>query len=249
VIGAVPAEAEVEDGMKSCMTVLARVLALIGVIAFTTVFLLALAGNPHNRNSPRAGCTSNLHEIYQALKIYQDDHGSYPEALCSFVDAATGQGVAGLYRQYIKERAVFRCPQAPVGMEDRRRVLGRHPKIGFAHHPTRLYPIGDSYDGQFEPPEVSGAYTVRYVRRWSAGATGADAAHRELGDPDASEDTVVTWCGYHRSYFWGRFQPASSLDIVLFLDGHVKPVATARMAPVTVGGVVPPDHSYRVQRD
>jgi hypothetical protein len=61
----------------------------------------------------------------------------------------------------------------------------------------------------------------------------------------------VTWCTYHRDYLQGTDQPQTgSLDIVLFLDGHVKPIPSNKMYPISTGnGVVPTDHSYLVNRD
>src|SRR5438874_2133116 len=58
-IGVVRAERDAEDGMKSCWTVLGPALALIGVLAFAAVFLLALQVNPQRGNTHRATCTSN----------------------------------------------------------------------------------------------------------------------------------------------------------------------------------------------
>ena len=58
---------------------------------------------------------------------------------------------------------------------------------------------------------------------------------------------MVTWCTYHRD--WDRTgQPASaqtgSIDLVLFLDGHVKPIPSNQMFPITPA----PNHSYLVSR-
>ena len=230
--------------MKSSLARLVEVLALVFMMGTLAVFLPELLPGSPRHNTAKSTCASNLQQIYQAMRLYQDDHGSYPESLYGFVDATTGREWPGLYPTYIRDRSSFHCPRAPFDTDDRRRVLGRHPTIGFSRFPARLYPIWDSYDGQLEPANAKGAYQVRYVKKWSAAAN-----RRQLGEPNAADDTVVTWCGYHRNYPWGQLRPEGSLDLVLFLDGHVKTVPTSRMFPTAVGGRIPPEHSYRVPRD
>jgi hypothetical protein len=191
-----------------------------------------------------------------ALKLYKDEHaGVYPEALYGFdypggVSAGVGPdgkplpAVTGLYPQYFEYKQLLRCPRAPSALDDPGMVRGRHPTVGFTHHPQRLYPVWDSYDGQLEPPETAGLYTVRYVKRWTAEQSHA-MRRLELGSGRPDEDTVVTWCTYHADYRGDKVQPGSPA-LVLFLDGHVKPVPAGRMSPVAIGGVVPPGRSYRV---
>ena len=58
---------------------------------------------------------------------------------------------------------------------------------------------------------------------------------------------MVTWCTYHRD--WDRSgtpaQPQTgSIDLVLFLDGHVKPIPSNQMYPILPA----PNHSYLVSR-
>jgi hypothetical protein len=58
---------------------------------------------------------------------------------------------------------------------------------------------------------------------------------------------VVTWCTHHRDYVAGTNEPQTgSLDLVLFLDGHVKPVPSNQMAPMMVNGGLQGGHSYLV---
>src|SRR5437899_831027 len=92
---------------------LIKILGLIATIALATLYMLAaflsiMIGG--HRSVPKAACTSNLHAISVALKLYRDDYDAFPEALYGFVDAATSREITYLYPQYIKEKVVFRCP-------------------------------------------------------------------------------------------------------------------------------------------
>jgi type II secretory pathway pseudopilin PulG len=225
-------------------------LAVIVIMAFLVFFLLPELLSPlsTHRNVPRATCASNLHVMAIALKLYRDDHGDYPEALYGFTDPAPSREFTFLYPQYVKEKQLFRCPKAPCHLTDTRTVPGQPPTFGFHKYPGRRYHAWDSYDGQFEPAEPTSPYRVKYVTHWSLNGTGAGGSTRQLGAPQPAEDTVVTWCTYHRDYRGDEVQ-AGSLDLVLFLDGHVRLIPSTRMTPMTVGGRVPPGRGYLVGRD
>jgi hypothetical protein len=208
----------------------------------------------------KATCTSNLHQIYQALRIYKDEHGTYPDALYGFkapVNSNTGNGgmqdVFGLYPQYIKDNAVFRCPLSPYQLNSSEVLTGTPPTPGafVNRYPSRIYPAWDSYDGQVEPNKPNNPYRVKYVKHWSNLNVGFGDVPKQLLYKNPPEDTVVTWCTYHRDYNYTDGSPQTgSLDLVLFLDGHVKPIPSNKMFPTTVGnGQVPSDHSYLVNKD
>ena len=97
--------------MIEMLTVIAIIAILAGILfpVFATV----------RRNVHKATCTSNLHQIYQFLKIYKDDHGTYPDALFGFNVTNVYKDtpdVLGLYPQYVKDKAVFRRTEtADVG--------------------------------------------------------------------------------------------------------------------------------------
>jgi prepilin-type N-terminal cleavage/methylation domain-containing protein len=235
--------------MIEMLTVIAIIAILAGILfpVFATV----------RRNVHKATCTSNLHQIYQALKIYKDDHGTYPDALYGFATSAGQNGgttqVLGLYPQYVKSNDIFHCPLSPYPLNSTVTLQGVPPTPGaFVNRfPSRLYPAWDSYDGQVEPSKVGAPYNVKYVKHWSNLNIGFGDVPKQLLYKNPPEDTVVTWCTYHRDYLQGTDQPQTgSLDIVLFLDGHVKPIPSNKMYPISTGnGVVPTDHSYLVNRD
>jgi prepilin-type N-terminal cleavage/methylation domain-containing protein len=214
--------------MVEMLTVIAIIAILAGILfpVFATV----------RRNVHKATCTTNLHSIAQGLKMYKDDHGAYPEALFGFKDGASGQEVTFLYPSHIKSKEVFRCPLSPHQMNSAvQPVQGVHPtEQGFRKYPNRRYPVWDSYDGQFDPPN-SGTYIVKYVRHWSGRASGFGDIPRQLIYRNPPEDTVVTWCTYHRDWNRGGAQPEpqnGSIDLVLFVDGHVKPTPSNLMHPI-----------------
>jgi len=227
--------------MVELLTVIAIIAILAGILfpVFATV----------RRNVHKATCTTNLHSIAQGLKMYKDDHGAYPEALFGFVDGASGQGqeVPFLFPQYVKTKEVFRCPLAQFQMNNPQTVRGNHPIPNdlFRKYPNRAYPVWDSYDGQFEPPN-SQNYVVKYVRHWSGPRTGFGDNPRQLLYRNPPEDTVVTWCTYHRDYDRSTNPPSpqtGSLDLVLFVDGHVKATPANLMFPITR---IEANHGYLV---
>src|SRR3989442_12345907 len=64
-----------------------KLLAMILLTGLLLLFLSALVPCPSRTSIHRATCTSNLHQIGVALKLYKDDHaGVYPEALYGFND-------------------------------------------------------------------------------------------------------------------------------------------------------------------
>jgi prepilin-type N-terminal cleavage/methylation domain-containing protein len=213
--------------MVELLTVIAIIAILAGILfpVFATV----------RRNVHKATCTTNLHSIAQGLKMYKDDHGAYPEALYEILD--NGNKVSFLYPQYVKTREVFRCPLAPHQINSNvapPRPLFPVPNDGFRKDRDRVYPVWDSYDGQFEPPN-SQNYVVKYVRHWSGPRTGFGDNPRQLLYRNPPEDTVVTWCTYHRDWDRSGANPApqtGSLDLVLFVGGNVKPIPANRMHPI-----------------
>ena len=92
---------------------------------------------------------------------------------------------------------------------------------------------------------------VKYTRHWSSLKPGFGDVPKQLLYKNPPDDTVVTWCTYHRDYDYATGSPQTgSLDIVLFLDGHVKPIPSNKMFPTMLGnGSVPADHSFLVNRD
>lgn len=221
--------------MVELLTVIAIIAILAAIIfpVFSTV----------RRNVWKAQCTTNLHSLAQALKMYKDDWKVYPDALYGYYNPQTGQVQTFLYPQYIKEKSVFRCPLAPERStdEDPKLLLPTvHPVTGQAW-PYRYF-AWDSYDGGIVP-HPNGTYQLRYVRKWSPGAVGFQDDPRQLIYRNPPDNTVVTWCTYHR-FYQGQQPEPGAIDLVLFLDGHVKPIPSNLMLPLPGE----PERPYKVTK-
>jgi type II secretory pathway pseudopilin PulG len=228
--------------MVEVLTVIAIIAILAGILfpVFATV----------KKNVHKATCTSNLQQISVAMKLYKDDHGVYPTALYGFWSPPVNGGqireITYLYPQYVKDKSIFRCPLAPFHTTDAATTPYSSVEAprGFVN---RQYPVWDSYDGQFEGPQ-SKNYVVKYITHWSGRPSGFSDIPKQLIYKNPPDDTVVTWCTYHRDYD-SRTAPnanpqTGSIDLVLFLDGHVKPIPSNKMHPITPGE----SHSYLVGR-
>jgi len=75
-------------------------------------------------------------------------------------------------------------------------------------------------DGYFDPPDTTGNNHPRPK---------ASDTPRQLGYRRPDPTTVVTWCTYHRSYRGNQLERAKN-DLVLFLNGSVKPVDSVEMS-------------------
>jgi hypothetical protein len=102
-----------------------------------------------------------------------------------------------------------------------------------------------SYDYQVPPgltPDSTYSGEVHYSSSWSAddAASKADSNYvRQLKWRSPPEDTVVTWCSYHRDVDGTGTPKHGSKDLVLFLDGHVKLIDSAAMFTWMDGWKVP----------
>jgi prepilin-type N-terminal cleavage/methylation domain-containing protein len=212
---------------------LIELLTVIAIIAILAAIIFPVF-SVVRRNVHRAQCTSNLHSISQAIKMYRDDYRLYPEALYGY-GLATGGGRTFLFPQYIKDRAGFRCPLNSERTDSTRLVPGFNGVTGQAMTlpgtQTQLsYFAWDSYDGTLIPhTSPNSRYVVHYLRKWTPGPISAADTPRQLIYRTPADNTVVTWCTYHRSY-QGNNPEQGSLDLVLFLDGRVKNVPATQTA-------------------
>src|SRR5438552_14411361 len=109
--------------MVELLTVIAIIAILAGILfpVFATV----------RRNVHKATCATNLHSIWQGLKLYKDDHGAYPEALFSVFSAPAGGGASTeipfLYPNYVKEPQIFHCPLSPFKTDNTNTVQASNP--------------------------------------------------------------------------------------------------------------------------
>jgi prepilin-type N-terminal cleavage/methylation domain-containing protein len=221
--------------MVELLTVIAIIAILAAIIfpVFSTV----------RRNVWKTSCTANMHTIAQALKMYKDDYKVYPDALYGY-EARNSRGElffqTFLYPQYVRDKSIFRCPIAPErSTEEDPRLLvpTAHPVTGAPV--DHRYFLWDSYDGGLVP-HPNGQYQLRYVRHWSGLQPGFQDDPRQLIYRNPPDNTVVTWCTYHR-FYQGQQPEPGSIDLVLFLDGHVKPTPSNTMLPAAGD----PAHPYK----
>jgi hypothetical protein len=179
--------------MIEMLTVIAIIAILAGILfpVFATV----------RRNVHKATCTTSLHEIGVALKLYKDEHnGVYPEAIYGFdipngVSPGAGPDgkplpdVTGLYPQYIKETQILRCPLCPYQLANATPLTALLPNLNAQpRYPVRIYPAWDSYDGQVEPNKIGSQYIVKYARHWSPQKAGYSDNPRQLLYKNPPED-------------------------------------------------------------
>jgi len=93
---------------------LLTVIAIIAVLAAILYPVMTIA----RQNARKGGCKNNLQTIVQALKMYYDDWGVYPDSLMgveySPAGAYAGQPFAyRLAREYVKDDNAFTCPEHP----------------------------------------------------------------------------------------------------------------------------------------
>lgn len=237
-----------------------ELLTVIAIIAVLAAFLFPVISSS-KENAKKTQCMSNMNQIWVGLKGFQQNEGRYPDFICGPAnpgggDIKTVSGVVNgkavsLYPEYIKAVQVLVCPLSVrnglrkeflsyMTVDDPLfdRVSGFRGvgdlSTGKAY---QVYPFSN-YDMQV-PRNVAAQYEVHYSNVWQdppKGTTNAEwvKTHpefvRQLRWKIPPEDTVVTWCSYHR-LLSSNVVEAGSMELVLFLDGHVKPIATTRVYP------------------
>ncbi len=218
---------------------LLTVIAIIGILA---ALIFPVMGSARKK-ARETQCITNMQEIHRALKLFKNDNGRYPAVLLGF--AENGVPVDSIKngtlfsREYVSTAKVFSCPDNrftdpaaiipdPLAGQS---LIGLDRPAG-----ARLYSY-DSYDAQILA-YAGNSPQPRYTLSWAN--TAADVP---LNDPNAKEEaferqlkfrsppdnTVVTWCSYHRG---GDQRPRSgAYDLVLFLDGHVDRIPSDQLMP------------------
>jgi len=209
---------------------LVELLTVIAIVAILAAIMLPVISTVR-ANAWRGACITHLHQIEQALKMYRDTFGVYPEHLLGYV-TPTGQRIDYLYPNFVKDERTFRCPVAPV-------VFGQGTPVPMYDWPTGTTLTGkrfapwNSYDGQFRPNSpTTGQYYVHYRRKWTPGPISLTDDPRQLIFRQPSEQTVVTACLYHATWTGGTVA-RGELALVLFLDGRVKSLPAEKYLDLT----------------
>lgn len=225
---------------------LVEMMTVIAIIIILAAILLPVMGRAREQ-SRRTECMSNLHQIAVALKLYKLDERAYPYDLSEtgagkervlvsgdrwfgpgsdsdgdgVKDRPTreraGYGLATLFPDYLESAKAFNCPNNEVDT------------LNDAGEPdaTKATLCYVAYDG-WDPLLME----LKYKRLWRSPPTGPDPdPHytRQLSWRYPPEDTVVTWCSYHRSEVDPTDPEAAVFhrtdqDIVLHLDGSTRVV-------------------------
>jgi len=208
---------------------LIELLTVIAIIAILAAIIFPVMSVVKNR-ARETQCMTNLHDIAIALKMFQQDNRRYPESIAGFETDQSGavlplervRNGGGLYPEYIKATKGFHCPLSPTTSTSATVTIGN--KVFYAYSSYDVYtPRAATGDVAGNPEDIR--YTVKWADDVASviildpGSPNADPEYdykRQLRFRNPSDDTVVTWCSYHK-----RQGDSKSPVLVLFLDGHV----------------------------
>lgn len=226
---------------------LIEILAVVVIMMILAAILLPVLGRA-GEQSRRTQCMTNLHQISIALKMYKLDQRGYPRDLSEYPiqagdrwfgsqDATTllpdhkrpGYGLAAVYPDYLESVKSFYCPDNGV---DSLTDTGE-PSGDVTKPVTATYDSYDGVDPLVHTGSLSANEMLKYRRFWRDAPTGGAAPdpqyRRQLSWRYPPDDTVVTWCIYHRNISDPSDAKAGdiakqkgSYDIVLYLDGTTK---------------------------
>jgi len=245
-----------------------ELLTVIAIIAVLAAIIFPVF-NSVRRSAKQTQCSSNMEQIFQALKLYHQDYQAYPPLLFGFVERyASGNAVvpidkasnATLYRDKLSTVQSFHCPfNTQEGEKFDNVVKAVYPRVqvkngtnwanangiagdvvqrsnGTSTVDAEFYAY-DSYDiGKINSwKDGAPVYELHYMLFWTTDGMlqgGQNDDLRQIGYRHPSEDAVVTWCTYARSWGpQGSKEPSNDKnDNVLFLNGQVKPVDSRNMA-------------------
>jgi prepilin-type N-terminal cleavage/methylation domain-containing protein len=232
--------------MKKGFT-LVELLTVIAIIAILAAIIFPVAGTVRE-NARRSRCTSNLSQIFVALETYKQDFNAYPPVLGAYARYRDGSLILNNCNvapanvmpfnlapkplgNYLKNDEIFHCPNNPV--DDKQVITAAVYPVGHAlrgnlvrldladpNSPAVCFYRYDSYSIGRLP---NNTYELHYTLFWYDIGPKATDTPRQLGYRRPDPTTVVTWCTYHRSYRGNQPERAKN-DLVLFLNGSVKPV-------------------------
>jgi len=220
---------------------LVELLTVIAIIAILAAIIFPVMTSVKDRAKMTQCMTNlmNIQNAIKLYKMdnrtFPETLGPLFQPGIPFDEARPGPDEATVYKDEIKSAAAYRCPSSPV-IDYKAGVEVTYPTVSGGNPVVRMLYSVDSYDTQTD--QGSSPVLARYCLRWAR--TEDEVAHppgvpyelkphppslypsdnatlreqdfeRQLAFKNPPEDTVVTWCTYHKG----------DAGLVLFLDGHV----------------------------
>lgn len=215
---------------------LVELLTVIAIIAILAGVIFPVAGSIREK-ARQSSCMSNLHNIWMALRMYKQDERAMPASIGQYMVSGLKEPVSPLFPEYLKNRNGLQCPNNDEGDPNQWMALARTqrwvaPAQDVAAQGVTTDPIvtgasfsqANSYDGYLTPD----GYELRYSRYRTLNQGDPDYT-RQLALRNPPDDTVITWCSYHRRRTAAG--PAGD-DLVLFMSGEVERHPAAEMEQV-----------------
>jgi prepilin-type N-terminal cleavage/methylation domain-containing protein len=223
---------------------LTELLVVLAVLALLIALLMPTMGNSSSHGMRRATCMSNMLSLIQAVRMYHDDWGVYPDARYGYQPAYPGAPFQQrLYPDYVKDERTFHCPNSPAKGDDRVLVSVTNPMTGLPHWlkyppgaatldpplvPVQFYRM-DSYDFQYRTSgsvvnATSADRALQYHRKWTTLPAGSTDRANQLAYKDPPDSTVVCWCVYHTDRDANGAFGQGGYVIAGFLSGAVQKI-------------------------
>lgn len=179
-------------------------------------------------------CKAQLQQIGQAMRMYyMDEHGAPPFYIAEDqdpgADAPTGPALMALYDTgFLTRELTLHCPSDVYTFSDDPMFLKSYQRkwddVGAENELNRYSYL--PFRG------VTDTMDPNYRRQLMPGA-GAPTPVPDV-DPDwhPADDTVVTWCGYHKD---SVTMGGQGIYLVLFWDGSVDKMGASVMEDTTLG--------------
>lgn len=228
---------------------LLTVIAIIAVLAAVMYPVMSIA----RANARKSGCRNNMNTIIQALKMYYDDWGVYPDSLMGIeygaptvAPAPGAQAFAyRLGREYVKDDQAFTCPDHPQALKNSDTLVQpTDPRTGSPavdiYGRSISFLQRDSYDVQYRPNiPAAGTPLLNYSRKWTNVPSGLSDSPRQLVYRNAPDSTVVTWCLNHSHQNASGVPEKGGMAVVAFLSGRVQDLPAEKLQWPPLGAVEP----------
>lgn len=220
---------------------LIELLTVIAIIALLAAILFPVFAQVRNQMQ-KSRCMTNLKSILQAMNVYKEDYGVFPEALYGVQHQ--GKPLELRLAKFVKDDNVFVCPNMPESYKRSDVVvvpinpMTQQPTVNRQGNPMG-FPQRSAYDMQYRPAQGGQPY-LNYSPKWTgwSNAGVSDISPRQLAYKNPPSDTVVTMCLYHANPQAPQTANGSlvfpvekgKMALVAFLNGRVQDIPAERVA-------------------